>query len=1008
MAKTPSAKVTAEFDVNTGKFETGIGRVIRKAKESKDAIDLLAHSAQILTGAFGAVKFGVDKFEALSGGIIRINSDFETLKTSLTGLISASHSNIDSLGRLMGVQEKWTLSTKKADDTLKKLSDIASRTSFNLDQSAQMFKSFYSTASSSMSLEQSIEAFKGLANMASVVGINVDQMIRTLDGVGSGKWTSSELTRFLEGSLGLTKEAAQEAIKAGKYYDLLIEKTSEFSKMADATGNTFKSVTEAFRGEVENLVRSLTGGMFNSFKDGIKEATNFLKENKDTIVGAANTAVELAKHLGALGAAYYGARLANNLYDKAVKAMTASALLSNQALSAKTKALGLLSISIDKAKTATLALKAAFKSFLPTAGILLATEAIMSFSASLTTAEKNAEKLKKTLALTNDEIAKLTKNQLRDKEIELSAALYAKNEEMRQLGFKLRRDGKSLSSSSELDALKSEYKSIKEYLEKIEQAKKGLLAQNENSGAAASLVQNQVNKLNDALDKASEKAKNVTTLGRLKTELAEIDGLIKNLQKPLNDPEREKQRLDTLEALQAMREKTAKQIAEFNKQDIKSLSDINSSYREIARVGMSEYAKKLDDINQKYKEWLEYGVNKDVALNAKNKLISDAQAAETARQLKAKSEIYKEYYEKIGDYAKLWELKRHDVEKSLKDAGLNGEEYQKMLGFSRDAFMQKAREQAQENRVKTINEELKLKDREYALQKRRTELITDETARRIELIEIERAHALEQYNAMLKKGEINKEYYDKAMRLENALYQKQIFDASTWGQIMYSGLNSLESAMGNFFDYSSDRFMKFGDLAQDILGQIYKQIVKMTIIQPLINSVTGMLPGMFGGSTTRASLPSGGMPEVLNSSAYYKTGSGLFAGTRFQLAAQGGVFSSPDLHSYANSVVNRPTFFKFAKGGIPDIGVMGEKNGGSPEAIMPLTRTSNGDLGVKAQVSTALNDVKIEVINQTREDVKVSNAAVRRNDGEWVISLVLNGVSKNVLGSRETLRGLLA
>ena len=246
---------------------------------------------------------------------------------------------------------------------------------------------------------------------------------------------------------------------------------------------------------------------------------------------------------------------------------------------------------------------------------------------------------------------------------------------------------------------------------------------------------------------------------------------------------------------------------------------------------------------------------------------------------------------------------------------------------------------------------------------------------------------------MLKKGEINKEYYDKAVALENAIHQKQIFDASTWGQIMHSGLNSLENAMGNFFDYSSDRFMKFGDLAQDILGQIYRQIVKMMIIQPLINSVTSMLPGMSGGATPApAALPARGFASVLNATP----------------AAKGGVFNSPDLHSYANSIVSKPTFFKFAKGGIPDIGVMGEKNGGSPEAIMPLTRTSNGDLGVKAQVGASLNNVKVEVINQTREDVKVSNAAVRRNDGEWVISLVLNGVSKNVLGSRETLRGLLA
>jgi len=309
MAKT--AKVGIEFNTNDGVFTRALKAIDAKTKETKGGIDALAHSTQILSGVFASARWGYDKFQALSGNIIKINSDFETLKTSLTGLISASHSNVNSLGRLMGVQEKWALSTKKADDTLQSLNKIASKTSFNLDQTAQMFKSFYSTANSNMSLKQSIEAFEGLANMASVVGINVDQMIRTLDGVGSGKWTSSELTRFLEGSLGLTKEAAQEAIKAGTYYDLLIEKTAEFAKMADATGNTFEAVTEAFKSEVENLTRSLTGEMFNNFKDGIKEATTFLKENKDAIVGAANTAVELAKHLGALGAAYYGARIAN-------------------------------------------------------------------------------------------------------------------------------------------------------------------------------------------------------------------------------------------------------------------------------------------------------------------------------------------------------------------------------------------------------------------------------------------------------------------------------------------------------------------------------------------------------------------------------------------------------------------------------------------------------------------------------------------------------------------------
>ncbi|WP_103648406.1 tape measure protein [Campylobacter concisus] len=368
------------------------------------------------------------------------------------------------------------------------------------------------------------------------------------------------------------------------------------------------------------------------------------------------------------------------------------------------------------------------------------------------------------------------------------------------------------------------------------------------------------------------------------------------------------------------------------------ISALNRALLEIAQSGMSEIEKKRDNVARKAQEWTALGVSPD----------------------------------KIAEYRKN-ELAKIDAEETKN----------KMA----------EQEKTKQEQIKAINEYLQLKDREFNLAKRQTELISDETARRIELIEIERAHALEQYDAMLKKGEINKEYYDKAMLLENALHQKQIFDASTWGQIMHSGLNSLENAMGNFFDYSSDRFMKFGDLAQDILGQIYRQIVKMMIIQPLINSVTSMLPGMSGEATPKhQALPAGGFASVLNATP----------------AAQGGVFNSPDLHSYANSIVSKPTFFKFAKGGVPDIGVMGEKNGGSPEAIMPLTRTSNGDLGVKARVGASLNNVKVEVINQTREDVKVSNATVRRNDGEWVISLVLNGVSKNILGSRETLRGLLA
>lgn len=60
-----------------------------------------------------------------------------------------------------------------------------------------------------------------------------------------------------------------------------------------------------------------------------------------------------------------------------------------------------------------------------------------------------------------------------------------------------------------------------------------------------------------------------------------------------------------------------------------------------------------------------------------------------------------------------------------------------------------------------------------------------------------------------------------------------------------------------------------------------------------------------------------------------------------KLNALGGVYTSSDLSRYSGSVVDRPTFFQFARGAA----VMGEAG---PEAILPLRRGTDGKLGVVA------------------------------------------------------------
>jgi len=81
--------------------------------------------------------------------------------------------------------------------------------------------------------------------------------------------------------------------------------------------------------------------------------------------------------------------------------------------------------------------------------------------------------------------------------------------------------------------------------------------------------------------------------------------------------------------------------------------------------------------------------------------------------------------------------------------------------------------------------------------------------------------------------------------------------------------------------------------------------------------------------------------------AFLPFAKGGFFDDGVQAFAKGGTFT--------NKVVDQPTMFKFAKG----TGLMGEAG---PEAIMPLTRTADGDLGVRTVgASSVVNNVNVVV-----------------------------------------------
>lgn len=150
--------------------------------------------------------------------------------------------------------------------------------------------------------------------------------------------------------------------------------------------------------------------------------------------------------------------------------------------------------------------------------------------------------------------------------------------------------------------------------------------------------------------------------------------------------------------------------------------------------------------------------------------------------------------------------------------------------------------------------------------------------------------------------------------------------------------NTLDGLVDNMADALNGNKADWADWANSVLNELQKVLLRAILVNSLKSAgesgLLGSLGGMFGGASSGGSTPSG---------AYDSAASGL------TLNAKGGVYDSPDLSRFSNGIVNSPTMFAFAKGA----GLMGEAG---PEAIMPLTRTSDGSLGVR-MVDDAVSSV---------------------------------------------------
>lgn len=205
--------------------------------------------------------------------------------------------------------------------------------------------------------------------------------------------------------------------------------------------------------------------------------------------------------------------------------------------------------------------------------------------------------------------------------------------------------------------------------------------------------------------------------------------------------------------------------------------------------------------------------------------------------------------------------------------------------------------------------------------------------------------------------------------------------ATAMPETTLSGFRSFGEALGEGADASEALGAALADMAEQILNQLPMMFLQAGL--QLIAQGQWPLGLGFIAAAGSTSIMAGYVQSKKSSSTKENALGGVYGEDSYSAFAKGGYFT--------NQIVDSPTYFRFAKGSGFGTGLMGEAG---PEAIMPLTRGSDGSLGVRAEgvgsnVAIALN-VRINNYSNEKVDVQESTDESGQKQLEVTIGAMFN------------------
>lgn len=227
----------------------------------------------------------------------------------------------------------------------------------------------------------------------------------------------------------------------------------------------------------------------------------------------------------------------------------------------------------------------------------------------------------------------------------------------------------------------------------------------------------------------------------------------------------------------------------------------------------------------------------------------------------------------------------------------------------------------------------------------------------------------DELNNQFKSGKMNAaEFYDSLNKIEgkfsfsgsllsgvNNYVQSAGTLATNVSNVVTQTFNRLEDSLVQFTQ--TGKFV-FRDFAKAVIEDINRIIIRALIIRPIAQGILGSIGGTdaAGGTTSY-------------SADYLAGDTGGFA--------KGGAFNRGVREFAQGGVFNSTTPFTYGRG---QLGVLGEAG---PEAILPLKRDGQGNLGVKA----APSNVVVNVINQSGAETEQREST--GPDGTRIIDIII-------------------